>query len=174
MQSLRALRETRWASTQATENLRTFRRDLHEECMRRRADALFELTEAVLTAGLVPSPPHLRASSPCTGGAGAASTRRSRRGGSTMGMCGSCSRVTLWPKAARRSTRWRSGRTCQPFRRRPFAPYVERKAELRRTPSRRSSQKSLKPKFAELRKVEVRRISLLRASVNEDKKGDRV
>ena len=59
MRSLRALRETRWASTQATENLRTFRRDLHDECMRRRADALFELTEAVLTAGLVPSPPHL-------------------------------------------------------------------------------------------------------------------
>jgi hypothetical protein len=27
--------------------------------MRRRADALFELTDAVLTAGLVPSPPHL-------------------------------------------------------------------------------------------------------------------
>src|ERR671910_9401 len=93
MQSLRALRETRWASTQATANLRTFRRDLHEECMRRRADALFELTEAVLTAGLVPSPPHLRASPPCTGGAGTASTRRSRRGGSTIGMCGSCARV---------------------------------------------------------------------------------
>src|SRR5215213_1075457 len=59
MRSLRALRETRWASTQATENLRTFRRDLHDECMRRRADALFELTDAFLTAGLVPSPSHL-------------------------------------------------------------------------------------------------------------------
>jgi hypothetical protein len=59
MQSLRALRETRWASTQATENLRTFRRDLHDECMRRRADALFERTDAVLTTGLLPSPPHL-------------------------------------------------------------------------------------------------------------------
>ena len=147
MQSLRALRETRWASTQATENLRTFRRDLHDECMRRRADALFERTDAVLTAGLVPSPPHLRASPPCTGGAGAASTRRSRRGGSTMGMCGSCSRVTLWPKAARRSTRWRSGRTHQPFRRRPFAPYVERRAELLRTPLRRSSHSGHSPKF---------------------------
>ena len=31
MRSLRALRETRWASTQATENLRTFRRDLHDD-----------------------------------------------------------------------------------------------------------------------------------------------
>ena len=141
MQSLRALRETRWASTQATENLRTFRRDLHDECMRRRADALFELTDAVLIAGLVPSPPHLRASPPCTGGAGAASTRRSRRGGSTIRMCGSCARVTLWPKEARRSTRWTSGRTHQPFRRRPFAPYVERRAELLRTPLRRSSRR---------------------------------
>jgi hypothetical protein len=162
MQSLRALRETQWASTQATENLRTFRRDLHDECMRRRADALFEVTDAVLTAGLVPSPPHLRASPPCTGGAGAASTQRSRRGESTMGMCGSCARVTLWPKAARRSTRWRSGRTCQPFRRRPFAPYVERRAELPRTPFWRSSHSGHSRKldfhFTEFSEVRIHRI----------------
>lgn len=28
-------------------------------CMRRRADTLFELTDAILSAGTVPSPPHL-------------------------------------------------------------------------------------------------------------------
>ena len=38
--------------------LRTFRHSLYE-CFERRADALFELTDAILTAGVVPSPVHL-------------------------------------------------------------------------------------------------------------------
>ena len=38
--------------------LRHFRRTLHK-CFHRRADALFELTDAILTAGVVPSPVHL-------------------------------------------------------------------------------------------------------------------
>ncbi len=38
--------------------LRAFRDSLHE-CFERRADALFELTDAILTAGVVPSPAHL-------------------------------------------------------------------------------------------------------------------
>jgi hypothetical protein len=38
--------------------LREFRKRFHA-CLRRRGDALFELTDAVLTAGSVPSPPHL-------------------------------------------------------------------------------------------------------------------
>jgi len=38
--------------------LRHFRRALHK-CFHRRADALFELTDAILTAGVVPSPVHL-------------------------------------------------------------------------------------------------------------------
>jgi hypothetical protein len=36
-----------------------FFRDSFYRCLDRRADALFELTEALLTAGSVPSPPHL-------------------------------------------------------------------------------------------------------------------
>jgi hypothetical protein len=39
-------------------DLRTFRRSLHR-CFDRRADALLELCDAVLTAGVVPSPVHL-------------------------------------------------------------------------------------------------------------------
>jgi DDE superfamily endonuclease len=34
-------------------------RDSFYRCLDRRADALFELTDAILTAGSVPSPPHL-------------------------------------------------------------------------------------------------------------------
>ncbi len=41
-----------------TDELRAFRRQMYA-CMRRRSDALFELSDAVLTAGSVPSPPHL-------------------------------------------------------------------------------------------------------------------
>jgi DDE superfamily endonuclease len=39
-------------------SLRVFRNSLYR-CFDRRADALFELTDALLTAGPVPSPPHL-------------------------------------------------------------------------------------------------------------------
>jgi hypothetical protein len=39
-------------------SLRAFR-DSFYRCLDRRADALFELTDAILTAGSVPSPPHL-------------------------------------------------------------------------------------------------------------------
>lgn len=39
-------------------DLRSLQTSIHG-CMRRRADALFELTDAILTAGSVPSPPHL-------------------------------------------------------------------------------------------------------------------
>jgi hypothetical protein len=38
--------------------LHAFRCSLYE-CLHRRGDALFELTDAILTAGSVPSPPHL-------------------------------------------------------------------------------------------------------------------
>jgi hypothetical protein len=39
-------------------SLRAFRNSLYR-CFDRRADALFELTDALLTAGSIPSPPHL-------------------------------------------------------------------------------------------------------------------
>jgi hypothetical protein len=42
----------------ALDALRTFRDSLYE-CLERRADALFELTDSILTAGVVPSPVHL-------------------------------------------------------------------------------------------------------------------
>jgi hypothetical protein len=43
---------------EAFETLRTFRTSLYR-CFDHRVDALFELTDAVLTAGAVPSPAHL-------------------------------------------------------------------------------------------------------------------
>ena len=42
----------------STDGLRAYREALYA-CLVRRADALFELTDAILTAGRVPSPPHL-------------------------------------------------------------------------------------------------------------------
>ncbi len=46
------------SSTQPLERLRAFR-DSFYRCFGRRSDALFELTDALLTAGEVPSPVHL-------------------------------------------------------------------------------------------------------------------
>ncbi len=43
--------------------LLSFRRSLYE-CIHRRADALFELTDAILTADAVPSPVHLSLEAP--------------------------------------------------------------------------------------------------------------
>jgi hypothetical protein len=45
-------------SLSALETLRTFRNSLYG-CLHRRADALFELTDALLSAESVPSPVHL-------------------------------------------------------------------------------------------------------------------
>lgn len=46
------------SSAQSLDSLRAFRNSLYR-CFERRADALFELTDALLSAGPVPSPPHL-------------------------------------------------------------------------------------------------------------------
>lgn len=46
-----------WAKGKEVQ-LRGFREDLYS-CFERRGDALFELTDALLTAGTVPSPVHL-------------------------------------------------------------------------------------------------------------------
>ena len=46
------------SSAQPPDSLRAFRDSLYR-CFEQRADALFELTDALLTAGPVPSPPHL-------------------------------------------------------------------------------------------------------------------
>ena len=47
----------------ALRTLRTFRYSLYE-CLHRRADALFELTDAILTADSIPSPAHLSLQAP--------------------------------------------------------------------------------------------------------------
>jgi hypothetical protein len=46
-------------SLSALDTLRTFRNSLYDDCLHRRADALFELTDALLSAEAVPSPVHL-------------------------------------------------------------------------------------------------------------------
>jgi len=46
------------SSAQYLDSVRAFRSSLYR-CFERRTDALFELTDALLTAGPVPSPPHL-------------------------------------------------------------------------------------------------------------------
>ena len=46
------------SSAQTLDTLRAFRNSLYR-CFDRRADALFELTDALLTAASFPSPPHL-------------------------------------------------------------------------------------------------------------------
>jgi hypothetical protein len=43
----------------ALDTFRAFRNSLYDDCLHRRADALFELTDALLTAEQVPSPVHL-------------------------------------------------------------------------------------------------------------------
>jgi hypothetical protein len=48
----------------ALRTLGTFRYSLYDECLHRRADALFELTDALLTADAVPSPVHLSLEAP--------------------------------------------------------------------------------------------------------------
>jgi hypothetical protein len=50
-------------STNALHALRAFRCSLYD-CLHRRVDALFELTDAILTAGAVPSPVHLSLEAP--------------------------------------------------------------------------------------------------------------
>src|SRR5215210_2292053 len=54
----RSTRTAMDSSAHPLDSLSTFRDSLYR-CFERRADALFELTDALLTAGSVPSPPHL-------------------------------------------------------------------------------------------------------------------
>jgi hypothetical protein len=59
----------------ALQTLRTFRDSLYK-CFDRRADALFELTDAILTADVLPSPVHLSLQGVHRRGWGVASTPR--------------------------------------------------------------------------------------------------
>jgi hypothetical protein len=85
--------------------LRTFRYSLYE-CLHRRTDALFELTDAILTADAVPSPVHLSLAKPRIVAAGAAFTPRWTEGGSTLKLCGNCSPAISLLEAQRPSTPW--------------------------------------------------------------------
>lgn len=59
---MRGVRGTEREASDPTAMLRLFRKSLHR-CCPRRADALFELCDAILSAGTVPSPVHLSLSS---------------------------------------------------------------------------------------------------------------
>jgi hypothetical protein len=71
------------------QSLRAFR-DSFYRCLHRRADALFELTDAILTAGCVPSPVHLSLATVHRRGR-VASTPRSVGDAWTKELCGACS-----------------------------------------------------------------------------------
>jgi hypothetical protein len=89
----------------------TFRESLYR-CFDRRAEALFELTDAILTAEQVPSPVHLRACRRCIVADGAAFMPRSGKGGSTPKLCGACSSAIRFQPKAQRDARLRAGREC--------------------------------------------------------------
>jgi hypothetical protein len=72
--------------------LHAFRYSFYE-CLYRRADALFELTDALLTADAVPSPVHLSLEASHRRGWGSLYAALDR-GGSTPSPCGDCSPVT--------------------------------------------------------------------------------
>ena len=74
--------------------LRSFR-DSFYRCLDRRADALFELTDALLTAGSVPSPPHLSLAAIHRRGWGSLYAALSLGGMSEGGLRDSLSRHTL-------------------------------------------------------------------------------
>ena len=97
-------------STDPLHALRIFRHSFYDECLHRRADALFELTDALLTAeDVVPSPAHLRASNHRTAAGGEAFTPRSGGGGLRAKLCGDCSLAIRSPPAEakkRPSTPW--------------------------------------------------------------------
>ncbi|MCA1838309.1 MAG: hypothetical protein LC674_06005 [Actinobacteria bacterium] len=97
-------------STDPLRALGTFRDSFYDECLHRRADALFELTDALLSAGgRVPSPAHLRVSNHRTAAAGEAFTPRSGGGGSKAKLCVGCSPPTRSSAAEakkRPSTPW--------------------------------------------------------------------
>jgi hypothetical protein len=82
----------------ALDTFRAFRNSLYN-CLHRRADALFELTDALLTAEQIPSPVHLSLQPSHRPVAGAVSTTRSAMDESTLKLCGGCSLTIRLPEA---------------------------------------------------------------------------
>jgi hypothetical protein len=95
----------------ALDALHTFRESLYR-CFDRRADALFELTDAILTAEQVPSPVHLRACRRCIVADGAAFMPRSGKGGSTPKSSAEPARPLSASSRKHNDARLRAGREC--------------------------------------------------------------
>jgi hypothetical protein len=73
----------------ALHTLGTFRHSFYE-CLHRWADALFELTDALLTADSVPSPVHLSLQASHRRGWGSLYAALDRGRGSMLKLCGDC------------------------------------------------------------------------------------
>jgi hypothetical protein len=99
-------------------SLRAFRNSLYR-CLDRQADALFELTDALLTAGSVPSPPHLSLAAVHRRGWGSLYAALSKGHTDEGGLLDLLSGHTLEDGGpSDRSTRWKSlpGRAATPKR----------------------------------------------------------
>ncbi len=90
----------------ALDIFRAFRSSLYS-CLHRRADALFELTDALLTAEeAVPSPVHLSLQPSHRRGWGSLYNALSRGRIDAPELCGGCSPAIRLPEAKRPSTPW--------------------------------------------------------------------
>jgi|SRR5215217_8020514 hypothetical protein len=91
----------------ALDTFRAFRNSLYD-CLHRRADALFELTDALLTAEAVPSPVHLSLQPSHRRGWGSLYNALSHGRIDAQTLCGGCSPTIRLLEAKRRhpSTPW--------------------------------------------------------------------
>ena len=90
----------------ALDTFRAFRNSLYN-CLHRRADALFELTDALLTAESVPSPVHLSLQPSHRRGWGSLYNALSRGPIDVQALRGGCSlAIRLRPQAGRPSLPW--------------------------------------------------------------------
>jgi hypothetical protein len=85
--------------------LHSFRRSFYE-CLQRRADALFELTDALLTSEAVPSPIHLSLQASHRRGWGTFYAALDRGGIDAEALCVGCSPLIRSPGAVLPSTPW--------------------------------------------------------------------
>ena len=152
----------RMGTTVGFQALRSFRADLYG-CFRRRADALFELADALLTAGLVPSLAHLSLTAVHRRG-GAACTTPWRRASGRRGAAGGGGALA----PGRRAADLRAGHERLAARRRrdqpgaglPLPPVaaVGRPADRRRAGRTSGSRRSASPTIAGPLPLDVRRV----------------
>ena len=89
----------------ALDTFRAFRSSFYD-CLHHRADALFELTDAMLTAQAVPSPVHLSLQPSHRRGWGSLYEALSRGRSDVRALCGGCSPAIRLPEPKRPSTPW--------------------------------------------------------------------